>query len=77
MCRLSLCRVQYGSDVCRWLSGSAGRQKMPEPLSHKANKTAWANEAKIALLFCELNSLIATVVGPVLQNIRYAQQSLM
>ena len=36
------------------LSGSTGRLKMLEPVSHKANKTARANEAKIALLSCDL-----------------------
>lgn len=36
------------------LSGSTGRLKMLEPVSHKATKTARANEAKIALLSCDL-----------------------
>lgn len=39
---------------------------MLQPLSHKENKTAWANDAKIALFFCDLNHLIA--IGHVLQN---------
>ncbi len=58
------------------LSGSTGRLKMLEPLSHKANKTAWASEAKIALFSCDFNSLIAIKVGHVLQNIRQVHTSL-
>ncbi len=55
------------------LSGSTGRLKMLLPVSHKGNKIAWANEAKIALFFCDLNRLIAIKVG-IISN-RYTQHS--
>lgn len=41
------------------LSGNIGRLKMLQPVSHKVNKTARANEANTALLFCDPYSLIA------------------